>query len=343
MNFLQHIQGSDKLSRGTVMVHAARFLQFDDRLSTVFMASNEQETITRDPALNIFKAFGDLKHITVVPHLLVARINDFPKDLAQLAYANHSELVVIPFQPFKIMKQEAEPTSISAWLNVSEGPRQNMDREKIVAHLDIIADQLIRKCRVKVAILVDAGVQKRPLTTVSILIPFFGGQDDRESVLLALRIGALRKVTIHILHITILDSTRKPNGNIQDLEMIKYIQSLENNGNQQCIVTYEKVESSTLTDPIFSHLEKNDYSLVIVGHFGPYWTLYEEENQDEESTVWSLSKIQSTINSLSSNNELSHNPTLLESVLGPIGLEIYHRNPSSASLLVLRKSRAPES
>jgi hypothetical protein len=367
MNFLQYVQGPsavglDDVSRGMVTVHAARFLQINDRLSTVLMASNEQETIMRDPALNIFKAFGDLKHISVVPHLLVSRMTDFPKDLAQLAYANHSELVVIPFQPAKVIKEVSEPTSVSAWLNASEGPRPKVAEDTIVSNLNIFADQLIRKCRVKVAILVDAGLEKQSLKTVSILIPFFGGIDDRESLLLALRIGALRNVTIHVLHITIIDSqTKKPvnagNMDLEDSKMIEYIQSLQKNGNERCIVTFEKAETSTPYDLVLSHLEKTDYSLVIVGHFGPFWTttMTEEENDEagveeqNNGTVWSLSKIQATISSLSSNTEKeftlkskSSNSSLLEKVLGPTGFQIYERNPSTASLLVLRKFRVPE-
>lgn len=359
MNFLQYIQGPtvvglEDITRGAVMVHAARFLQINDRLSTVLMASHEQETIMRDPALNIFKAFGDLKHISVIPHLLVSRMADFPMDLAQLAYANHSELVVIPFQPAKIIKLESEPTSVSAWLNLSEGQRPKVAEDIIVSNLQLIADQLIRKCRVKVAILVDPGVQKQSLKPGNILIPFFGGMDDRESILLALRLGALRKVSIHVLHITIVDAQTKAPLNtadmdLEDSKMIEYIQSQTINGG---VVTYEKANCSNPYDLIVSHLEKTDYSLVIVGHFGPYWSVMMSEEKEEsgieeenDGTVWSLSKIQATISSISSHvdNTLKvvkeSNESLLGKILGPTGFEIYNRNPRSASLLVLRKFR----
>ena len=83
--------------------------------------------------------------------------------MAQLAYANQSELVVIPLQPATVISKEPEPTSVSAWLSLGESSRPKIVEDSIVSHLNMITDQLIRKCRVKVAVLVDPGVQKQSL------------------------------------------------------------------------------------------------------------------------------------------------------------------------------------
>ena len=362
MNYLQLIHGTDEsenvneTSRKSITVHAARFLQINDRLSTVLLASNEEETLQRDPALNICKAFGDVKRISVVPHLLIARISDFPQDLAHLAYKNQSELVVIPFQGNTLKKQEMQQTSISTWLH-SDTYRPRIPEDTIVSHINYITDQLIRKCRVKVAVFVDlTGACSTP-RSIKILVPFFGGPDDIESILIALRIGKFRNASVHILHIVSSEHAIYKD----DAKMLEYVQRLENDDKVQSRVIYEKLvcgESGSPLKHILMKLEKDDYSLVIVGHFGPYWNAImqdQEEIEDQNGgTVWSFSRIQDTVNSISSisgergkdmlrTSSRSASVVTIENVLGVTGAEIYNNYHGSASLLVMRKFRIDKS
>lgn len=354
MSLLQCLHGPDDAEdtkKGTLTIHGARFLAMNDRMSTVLMATNESDTIQRDPALNIFKTFGNLKRIALVPHLLVTSISDFPKDLAQLAYESKASMLLVPFLESssspKTLRRPVEKGVMSLWAtsNAEEADQSpssgthimtptasgssNSDiaptyqEEQIRSRMADIIDQLLRKCRVKVGVLVDRGLNDQLLEgqrgektegkKVSILVPFFGGPDDAAAVLFALRLRTHPWVQIHIFHVSVTDVSdefsRPSVPDAADQRVLDLVKSLSEGPAAPGLgsIEYTTRESSEPLSVVLEELLARRYSLLVGGHMGPRWaTLMQQlagEAANEEmnnDTVWSLLKQDVTATSLRS-------------------------------------------
>jgi hypothetical protein len=356
MSLLQCLHGpddaEDSKKRGTMTIHGARFLALNDRMSTVLMATNESDTIQRDPALNIFKTFGNLKRIALVPHLLITSISEFPKDLAHLAYESKASMILVPFvepsSSAKTLKRPAEKGVMSLWATSNAGeadqspssgthimvptpsgsstsiPAPTHQEEQIRSRMADIIDQLLRKCRVKVGVLVDRGLNDQLLEgqrggektndkKVSILVPFFGGPDDAAAVLFALRLRTHPRVQVHILHVSVTDVSdefsRPSAPDAADQRVLDLIKSLSEGPVAPGLgsIEYTMRESSEPLSVILEELLARHYSLLVGGHMGPRWaTLMQQlagEAANEElnnDTVWSVLKQDATVTSLRS-------------------------------------------
>ena len=185
-----------------VHVHLARFIPLSDRFSSVHMAHEPEEVLEKDPAIIFFKHLGKLRRVQVSPHVLMTTPMDFSKELTKLSYEHQIDMIIYPWN-----ENRTKMNHMNLQIESSNSIDKKDSKKKYT--FDII-EQLMRKCKSKIGILVDRGY--RPASTmgaVRILVPFFGGPDDRECLLTALRMSS-KNLWIHILHIHTLPSASTP-------------------------------------------------------------------------------------------------------------------------------------
>ena len=369
---------ADNSKIGAITIHAARFMQVNERFSTLFLASNENETIQRDPALNIFKSFGKFRRITVVPHICMTTSQEFAKDISHLAYEQKSDMVILPFyqkpqslsqRPSTVSDKNHGNNNISSWFHPDkhEKTESTSSSDDIKSRITDIADQLLRKCKTKVGILVERENQKSFNDTAQILVPFFGGPDDREALLFALRLCVQKAAHIHVLHVWASDGSSQIKDiddldiHEQDKSLIKYVKNSISNPDPDCQfhLKYTFIESLNPSGTVLEELKRHSYSLIVLGFFGPHWNLImqddeplkepEEHSQTEQTeqnsnTVWSLFKHQATQSSIGSDKDpglfsSSSKSSKYVKTMGPLGAIIYTEDPNETSMLIIRKLR----
>ncbi|KAJ3042898.1 K(+)/H(+) antiporter [Rhizophlyctis rosea] len=192
---------------GKTIIHAVRLLPLTDRMSHLLLAVNQGETIQRDPALNVFKTFGNLRDVAIHPHVILSEGKDFAREVGQFVGSEGGDMVVIPWHHASKTVSTVggvEATKGSGgggnlwtqWFGAAAGgggQGGGDEGEGDSTPVGDIAYLLMKKCRSKVGVLVDRGYEGASVgeggekAKMHVLVPFFGGPDDREAVLVGLR------------------------------------------------------------------------------------------------------------------------------------------------------------
>ncbi|KAI9315422.1 Sodium/hydrogen exchanger family-domain-containing protein, partial [Zopfochytrium polystomum] len=203
MSVVQLISGASslRLPNGSpwVSLHAVRLRSLTDRMSALIMAASSEVSALTDPALNAFQMFSRLRGFSVKPHLVITEVREYAKEVAKLASETESDMIIVPW---KIAGKTGSTEQVEQIHREAAGLRT------VVADL---TTQLLRKARVKVAVLVDRSVNdsgpevslfaQTSGKDIHILVPFFGGPDDRAAILFAIRLSSLPQTIVTILHI----------------------------------------------------------------------------------------------------------------------------------------------
>ncbi|KAJ1548898.1 K(+)/H(+) antiporter [Cladochytrium tenue] len=224
-----------------ISLHAVRLRSLTDRMSALIMAASSEVHAMADPSMTAFQMFGRIRGFMIHPHLVISEARNYAKEIARVAYESQSDIIVIPWKVRRseTTVTEAEPHGTPSELSSPPRPTWVADvfpsdsksngksavilpseyetkketdavlRETATADL---AAQLLQRARVKVAVLVDRSEADLTISpslfpegsAPSILVPFFGGPDDRSALLFALRLSTLPHVIVTILHIRAL-------------------------------------------------------------------------------------------------------------------------------------------
>ncbi|KAJ3414476.1 K(+)/H(+) antiporter [Chytridiales sp. JEL 0842] len=207
-------------------VTALRLVRLSDRPSTIMIANESESALKQDAAMSIFKTFGNLSRIRTEGVLSTSVIEEFPDQIvasaSQLAETTEGKtMIVLPWQD----------------LHHNRHQQDSADAEESLRNL-LTAD-VMRLCplHISVAVLIDRGFGSANLrhpvgetgefvsnseggvseaTTSAtanaitahidsniqrVCVPFFGGADDREALLLALRLSKAPNVQVTVLRI----------------------------------------------------------------------------------------------------------------------------------------------
>ncbi|CAN0374897.1 unnamed protein product [Pylaiella littoralis] len=150
--------GGDK-GEGLV-VHALRLVENTDRFSSDMRALEKGETLMKDGLAGILQGFLGLLRIKVLCHVSVGTPTDFCQDLTRLSEEHSISTIVFPW--------DAGTSHLSAQLTRAERLMHSTQSQFVLAF----------NCHT--AALASSGL--------SLLVPFFGGDDDTAALLLALAI-----------------------------------------------------------------------------------------------------------------------------------------------------------
>lgn len=240
MTFLKMFGTQDILS---VNLDALRLIELSDqRTSTLMKAAEKKDTIKYDPLMNVVKTFGKLNNIWVGSHLSVSAVDDFGQNIIEHASNSESNLILIPWVA---LHGEHEHEHASAFFDLGDH-----DRHK---HHGLI-DDVLANAPCSVAIYLDRGFSFSNFSVLDTMIhhkqrifmPFIGGDDDCEALLLLSLFSCYPDVTAIVLRInteshtgeTLSDMSSSPQIEIEiptnkDVKSIRYTDTMDNNSRTQ--------------------------------------------------------------------------------------------------------------
>lgn len=190
-------------------LHALRLIPLGERDSTVMMASDSENTIRADPALNVFKTFGDLNRVGVSPMLNVCRFEDFAENIVGAADEINANLIILPWNPHTGTSEPLEEHH--------KGFVQRYDQSQ----RKLLVDAVCENSSCTIVVFIDRGFSigthvsyNHELTTQStrsaliaaaeedpqqIYVFFAGGADDREALLFSLYLTHFKGAQVHLI------------------------------------------------------------------------------------------------------------------------------------------------
>ncbi|KAH8109265.1 Sodium/hydrogen exchanger family-domain-containing protein [Phellopilus nigrolimitatus] len=204
-----------------VTIDALRLMELSDRTSAVMKSSVADQLIHTDPLLAVFKTFGDLNDMSISSSLSVVTFGDLASRVADRARGNMSQLVLVPWLPpsVSITRDADAPVTPAVPTSPFHNPfemlfgNSSIDKSASVVHSQFIRG-VFAQCHTDVALYVDRVDRTRVGTSdvksrcgkQHILLPFFGGPDDRLALEFVLQLCANPKTSATIVRVTKSDS-----------------------------------------------------------------------------------------------------------------------------------------
>ncbi|EJC98912.1 uncharacterized protein FOMMEDRAFT_94794 [Fomitiporia mediterranea MF3/22] len=214
-------------AKSNVVVDALRLIELSDRTSAVMKSTSAADhLIHTDPLLNAFKTFGELNDLSISSSISVVTFGDLASRVADRARDFGSQLVLVPWlppsAPMATSPTEAPPTYAAPVTPVLSSfdmlfRTQTSEKSTSVVHSHFIR-AVFAQCQTDVALYVDRTMPSssdhfgvNPATDVHsnrfgsrhhILLPFFGGPDDRLALKFVVQLCANRKVSATVVRMT---------------------------------------------------------------------------------------------------------------------------------------------
>ncbi|KAJ1658043.1 K(+)/H(+) antiporter [Dispira simplex] len=213
-----------------LQIFALRIITLTQRNSAVMMSTEAENTLRNDPLVNMFEAFGQLNNISVHSALSVCPSEDFAETLAHNSEQTRVNYAIVPWSGSGGIDED---TTVSLFDHLfSFNPPAPTGTSP--HHIQFITEVFLRvPCNV--GVFLDRGFQanqtaendvvvrqetksglhsqwrmnlarpRRADGPVHIMVPFFGGADDRAAVYMGLRFAAntnIRVIIVRYMHST---------------------------------------------------------------------------------------------------------------------------------------------
>ncbi|KAI1785526.1 Sodium/hydrogen exchanger family-domain-containing protein [Ganoderma leucocontextum] len=220
---------------GPVSIDAIRLIELSDRTSAVMKGSNIESLTATDPLLDIFTTFGALHGAPVSSSLSIVPFDDLGSTVSEQARRTESHLILVPWlPPHHSIGPHDHPHPLHASTMPQTGHTSPLATPRITSHMQNPFEVLFRataagaeerdastshsqfvralfaSSRTDVALFVDrhtpGGVAKVSHGgTYRLLVPFFGGPDDRLALDFAVQLCANPKISATVVRVSKAD------------------------------------------------------------------------------------------------------------------------------------------
>lgn len=223
---------TDAADNPALQVHGVRLMELTDRDSSVMKVSRIDEHTLWDPVVNTFRAFGQWRDISVMAGVSVVPEYSYADTVVGMAHDDAVDLLLIPWSETGTMADrqtgfEADETNRFANGPFAEFVSNVLNRvpsnvgifiERSV-HMGAKGKQRPTKKRSISAMSVRSSIWNNlPVVARShhLVLPFFGGEDDRFALRFVLQLAENDQVTATIVHIDapLLPETKNPQVNV---------------------------------------------------------------------------------------------------------------------------------
>ncbi|KAL4930143.1 Kha1p [Aspergillus undulatus] len=206
---------TDKEKDTSLKVHGIRLMELTDRDSSVMKVSDIEEHSLWDPVINTFRAFGQWHDISIMAGVSVVPEHSFADTVLGMAREDTSDLLLVPWSETGALSEHQGGLGMDEGSRFANGPYTGFV-SNILSESSYNVGVLIErstytrnaKARPTVQRTVSArsiasAVWSSPTATRShhIVLPFFGGDDDRYALHFVLQLAQNDQVTATILHI----------------------------------------------------------------------------------------------------------------------------------------------
>ncbi|KAK1145122.1 hypothetical protein N8T08_004555 [Aspergillus melleus] len=201
-----------------LQVHGVRLMELTDRDSSVMKVSEIDEYSLSDPVVNTFRAFGQWHDLSIMAGVSVVPEYSFADTVVGMARQESSDLLLLPWSETGTISEHQNGLGIDEASRFANGP-----------YTDFVSN-VLDQTSCSVGVLVErssyAPAPRRPLLPKQslgalsargslwgrapaaarshhIVLPFFGGDDDRFALRFVLQLAQNDQVTATIIHIDV--------------------------------------------------------------------------------------------------------------------------------------------
>ncbi|XWS56245.1 hypothetical protein CRYUN_Cryun09bG0069400 [Craigia yunnanensis] len=269
INLIESSRGIQK--RGHLCVYAMHLMELSERSSAISMIHKARKNglpfwnkkrEDQDQMVIAFEAYQQLRSVIVRPMTAISALNSIHEDICTSAYRKQAAIILMPFHKHQ---------------------RLDGSMESLGHSFHLVNQRILRHAPCSVGILVDRGLGGTTQVVASevsysVVVPFFGGQDDREA--LAYGMGMAEHPGIKL---TVLKFTPKPGMSVdpkadvgaesdKDNEIFSEFINLSNRNES---VRYEEKTMGSKEDIIAALRSMSNASLFLVGRMSPAMPLTE--------------------------------------------------------------------
>ncbi|KAL9582758.1 MAG: hypothetical protein Q9203_005360, partial [Teloschistes exilis] len=226
-------QGKDgAIQKGPLQVHGLRMLELTDRLSSVMKDSEIGDVSTKDPVVNSFHSFGQLKNLAISGDVEIVPEGSYADVLSRSAVEQGSDMVLLPWSEDGSLSETDNTTVEHSKQHIFEDGPQSQFMACFLA-----------KSPCQTAVFINNGfgsqTKREPrglarlekkvslgtthgLPSVAVIdrhhhvfFPFYGGPDDRAALRFVLRLARSPSVTATILFVNMLDPWLKRGSSVE--------------------------------------------------------------------------------------------------------------------------------
>ena len=206
-------------SRRDVSVDALRLIELSDRVSAVMKGSATDTLVRTDPTLEIYRTFGDINGVDVSTSLAIVSFDDLALSVADHAKNHISHLVLLPWlPPTHDLDPPTDPTLGSRppspeHHHLGSSPFDALFKAThdgttptSAVHSQFVREVFSRCPDIDVALYIDPVARSpgdvfRKSTAYHLVLPFFGGPDDRMSLEWAVQLCSSVRVSATVIRI----------------------------------------------------------------------------------------------------------------------------------------------
>ncbi|KAE8155263.1 Sodium/hydrogen exchanger family-domain-containing protein [Aspergillus avenaceus] len=214
----EELAGTEVEESPALQVHGVRLMELTDRDSSVMKVSEIDEYTLWDPVVNTFRAFGQWHDMSIMAGVSVVPEYSYADTVVGMAREESSDLLLVPWSETGAMSEHQSGLGINESSRFANGPytdfvsnvmRQSLCNVGVLIERSVYTRQARRNLLAKRSIgamSVRSSVwNSAPAAARShhIVLPFFGGDDDRFALRFVLQLAQNDQVTATIVHIDV--------------------------------------------------------------------------------------------------------------------------------------------
>lgn len=216
---------SDEKEDPALRVHGVRLMELTDRDSSVMKVAAAGEHALWDPVVNTFRAFGDWHDLALMAGVSVVPEHSYADTVIGMAQQDTADLLLLPWSETGTLADRQNGLDVSDANRFSNGAYTNFVSDvlqRVSGHVGILIEYEPESSSKRPAISRTASgmsIQtslwpRQPINshTHHVVLPFFGGEDDRFALRFVMQLAKNDQVTATVIQIGRLSSDSHKGG-----------------------------------------------------------------------------------------------------------------------------------
>ena len=190
----------------SMSIDALRLMELSGRTSAVLRSTESETLLLEDPLITIFKTFGHLNCIPVLPSISVVNYDEYPNAIAEHAERTASQMILVPWSSGHQLgsQDEAKIQVHNPFDSIFHRSAPHDAATNSIAHSEYVR-KVFQHSPVDVALFMDRSPSSKTSASRHLLLPFFGGPDDRLALAFVVQLCMHKDVSATVLRLSKVD------------------------------------------------------------------------------------------------------------------------------------------
>ncbi|KAK2465935.1 hypothetical protein APHAL10511_001576 [Amanita phalloides] len=201
---------SEKISTAlpvSVSIDAVRLMEISGRTSAVLRSTESEALLHEDSITTVYRTFGHLNCIPILPSLVVANYDEYPIAIAEHVERSASQLVIVPWSSGHHLtsKDVGKPEVHNPFESIFHRATSSHDTTSSIVYSEYVR-KVFHHSPVDVALFIDHTPSKgAPKTKRHLFLPFFGGPDDRLALAFVVQLCMSKDTSATVIRLDKID------------------------------------------------------------------------------------------------------------------------------------------